>query len=363
MSNALSRKFSPSKVGLAIAAPLAAAVFSILISSLAVIASKKSPMDAFKTMWEFGTTAGSLMEVVNTATPYYIAAIAIAVTFRAGLFNIGVEGQLRLGALFSCYIGAMFVLPPVLHVAAVFIVAMTFGGLWAAIAAYLKVKRGVNALAGGLSAYLLSKHFALIEEGSNNLQTKELPASAQIPDLMPLLRKLGVEDQPGGGVYGMFFVAVALGLIFWFVVNRTRFGFELRASGLNPIAARVSGVNSKKMTFIALVISGAIAGLSGLPEVLGQTHSYNLGFRAGIGFSAIAVALLGRNSAGGMAISALLFGFLEVSSRALELIDIAPETYVIMQGSILLSSVVAYEVVRRFRLTLQSKELAKVVQA
>jgi simple sugar transport system permease protein len=180
---------------------------------------------------------------------------------------------------------------------------------------------------------------------------------------MPLLRKFGVEDQPGGGVYGMFFVAVALGLIFWFVVNRTRFGFELRASGLNPIAARVSGVNSKKMTFLALVISGAIAGLAGLPEVLGQTHSYNLGFRAGIGFSAIAVALLGRNSAGGMAISALLFGFLEVSSRSLELIDIAPETYVIMQGSILLSAVIAYEVVRRFKLTLQSKELAKVVQA
>jgi len=349
MSNVLTRKFSPSKIGLAVAAPLAAAVFSILISSLAVIASKKSPLEAYKTMWDYGTEAGSLMEIVNTATPYYIAAIAIAVTFRAGLFNIGVE-----------------------DVAAVFVLAMTFGGLWAAIAAYLKVKRGVNevistimlnALAGGLSAYLLSKHFAVFEEGSNNLATKELPASAQVPDLMPLLRKIGVEDQPGGGVYGMFFVAVALGLVFWFVVNRTRFGFELRASGLNPIAARVSGVNSKKMTFMALVISGAIAGLAGLPEVLGQTHSYNLGFRAGIGFSAIAVALLGRNSAGGMAFSALLFGFLEVSSRSLELIDIAPETYVIMQGSILLSAVIAYEVVRRFKLTLQSKELAKVVQA
>ena len=180
---------------------------------------------------------------------------------------------------------------------------------------------------------------------------------------MPLLRRFGVQDQPGGGVYGMFFVAVALGFIFWFVINRTRFGFELRATGVNPLAARFSGVNSKKMTVFALVISGGIAGLSGLPEVLGQTHSYNLGFRAGIGFTAIAVALLGRNSAGGMAVSALLFGFLEVSSRALELIDIAPETYVIMQGAILLSSVIAYEVVRRFELTLQSKELAKVVAA
>ena len=366
------KQLSPQKIALAVAAPLAAAVVSIVVSSLAVMASNKSPMLAYKTMWEFGTEGGSLMEMLNQATPYYIAAIAIAVTFRAGLFNIGVEGQLRLGALFSAYIGAMFTLPPVLHVLAVFIVAMTIGGIWASIAAYLKVKRGVNevistimlnSLAIGLTSFLFSKYFAVITEGSNNLSTKELPQSAWFPDLVPLLTKMGVPEQPGGSVNGMLVVALARGFIFWFVVNRTRFGFELRASGANPIAARVSGVNSKKMIVVALVISGAIAGLSGLPAVLGETHAYNMGFRSGIGFSAIAVALLGRNSAGGMAISALLFGFLEVSSRSLELIDIAPETYVIMQGSILLSSVIAYEVVRRFKLTLQSKELAKVVTA
>jgi simple sugar transport system permease protein len=299
----------------------------------------------------------------------------------------------------------MFTLPPVLHVLAVFIIAMTIGGLWASIAAYLKVKRGVNevistimlnSLAVGVTSFLFSKYFAVITEGSNNLSTKELPKTAWFPDLLPLFTNIGdmvksllsiireslfnvsnklfgtgfevipdlsVPEPSTGSINGMLLVAIALGFIFWFVVNRTRFGFELRASGANPIAARVSGVNSKKMTFIALVISGAIAGLSGLPAVLGETHSYNMGFRSGIGFSAIAVALLGRNSAGGMAFSALLFGFLEVSSRALELIDIAPETYVIMQGSILLSSVIAYEVVRRLKLTLQSKELAKVVTA
>jgi simple sugar transport system permease protein len=399
------KQLTPQKFALALAAPLAAAVVSIIVSSLAVLASKKSPFLAYKTMWQFGTESGSLMEVLNTATPYYIAAIAIAVTFRAGLFNIGVEGQLRLGALFSAYIGAMFTLPPVLHVLAVFIIAMTIGGLWASIAAYLKVKRGVNevistimlnSLAVGVTSFLFSKYFAVITEGSNNLSTKELPKTAWFPDLLPLFTNIGdmvksllsiireslfnvsnklfgtgfevipdlsVPEPSTGSINGMLLVAIALGFIFWFVVNRTRFGFELRASGANPIAARVSGVNSKKMTFIALVISGAIAGLSGLPAVLGETHSYNMGFRSGIGFSAIAVALLGRNSAGGMAFSALLFGFLEVSSRALELIDIAPETYVIMQGSILLSSVIAYEVVRRLKLTLQSKELAKVVTA
>ncbi len=185
------KKMSPQKIALAVAAPLAAAVVSIVVSSLAVVASNKSPMLAYKTMWEFGTQGGSLMEMLNQATPYYIAAIAIAVTFRAGLFNIGVEGQLRLGALFSAYIGAMFTLPPVLHVLAVFIVAMTIGGLWASIAAYLKVKRGVNevistimlnSLAVGVTSFLFSKYFAVITEGSNNLSTKELPKSAWFPD-------------------------------------------------------------------------------------------------------------------------------------------------------------------------------------
>ena len=95
------KKLKLSTVLLALAAPLAAAVVSIIISSVAVLASKKSPFDAYKTMWDFGTTSGSLMQVLNTATPYYIAAVAIAITFRAGLFNIGVEGQLRLGAIFG----------------------------------------------------------------------------------------------------------------------------------------------------------------------------------------------------------------------------------------------------------------------
>ena len=95
------KKLKLSTFLLALASPVAAAVVSIIISSLAVLATKKSPMDAYRTMWNVGTESGSLMQMLNTATPYYIAAIAIAVTFRAGLFNIGVEGQLRLGALFG----------------------------------------------------------------------------------------------------------------------------------------------------------------------------------------------------------------------------------------------------------------------
>ena len=100
----LSQKFNSKKIGLALAAPVSAAIVSIIISSLALLATKKSPIEAFRTMWEFGSTTSSVIEALNSATSYYIAAIAIAITFRAGLFNIGVEGQLRLAALFSMYL-------------------------------------------------------------------------------------------------------------------------------------------------------------------------------------------------------------------------------------------------------------------
>ena len=366
----LSARLNPKKIGLALAVPFSAALASLLISSIALLFAKKSPMLAFQTMWNFGSTTSSIIESLNTATSYYIAAIAIAITFRAGLFNIGVEGQLRLAALFSMYLGAMFTLPPVLHVLAIFIVAMTVGGLWAAIAGVLKVKRGVNevistimlnSIAGGLSAFLFANYFAVLTPGSNNLSTKPLPESGQMPNLSFLTKNLDPKETYGRGVYGMLIVAIALGIVFWWVVNRTRFGFELRASGINPIAARVSGVNSKRMIVVEMIASGAVAGLSGLPTVLAETHSYNMGFRSGLGFSAIAIALLGRNGAVGMAFSSLLFSFLEVSSRSLSSIDVAPETYFIMQGAILLSSVVAYEVVSRYRVKVVSNELAKAV--
>lgn len=363
-------KLNSKKIYLALLAPVSAAIVSIIISSIALLATKKSPILAFKTMWEFGASTSSVIETLNTATSYYIAALAIAITFRAGLFNIGVEGQLRLAALFSMYLGAMFTLPPVLHVLAIFIIAMTIGGLWAAIAGILKVKRGINevistimlnSIAGALSSYLFSTYFSVKVTGSNNLSTATLPKSGWMPNLSFLTNHLDKSATQGRAVYGMFAIAIALGIAFWWIVNRTRFGFELRASGINPMAARVSGVNSKRMIVVAMISSGAIAGLAGLPTILAETHAYNMGFRAGLGFSAIAVALLGRNGAVGMAFASLLFSFLEVASRSLELIDIAPETYFIMQGAILLSSVIAYEVVSRYRVKVVSDELAKAV--
>lgn len=362
------KKFSPQSIALSLAAPLVAAVFGLGISSIALIITDHDPMTVFSSMWTYGTDVGSLIEMINLAAVYYLAALAVAITFKAGLFNIGVESQLRLGALFGAWIGAMYELPPVLHVVSILIIASSVGAMWAGIAAVLKVKRGVsevittimlNSIGGALSAYLLSRHFAMVVEGSNDLTTKPLAPSAQVPDLLPVLEKFGITDIPGGGPYGLIFLSIAAGVLYWFLVTRTRFGFDLRASGASPTAAAVSGVNPKRMIVTAMLLSGAFAGIAMMPVMLGESHAYTLGFRSGVGFTGIAIALLGRNNAVGIAISAVLFGFLEVSARILELDGIATEIYIIMQGSILLSAVAAYEVVRRYRQTLQARALAK----
>ena len=364
----MTKRFSLQSVGLSLAAPVVALVFGLGVSSIALIVTDHDPVYVFQSMWTYGTDVGSLIEMVNLASVYYLAALAVALTFKAGLFNIGVESQIRLGALFAAWLGAMVELPRVIHVVFILLIGAIVGAGWASIAAYLKVKRGVsevittimlNSIGGALSAYLLSQHFRMVVEGSNNLTTKPLPESVWIPDLLPWLEKFGIKDVPGGGPYGLVFLSIAAGFLYWFIVNRTRFGFDLRASGANATAAAVSGVHPKRMIVTAMMLSGAFAGIAMMPVLLGESHAYTLGFRGGVGFTGIAIALLGRNNAMGVAASSLLFGFLEVSARILELDGIATEIYVIMQGAIVLSAVAAYEIVRRYREALQAKAIAK----
>ena len=142
-------------------------------------------------------------------------------------------------------------------------------------------------------------------------------------------------------------LAVAVGIGYYVLVWRTRFGFDLRASGLNPFAAQASGVAPRAMVVKGMLLSGAVAGLVGMPTLLGFSHNYGLDFATGLGFTGITVALLGRNHPIGIAIGALLLAFLDRSSQVLDLEDIPKEIVVIMEGVIVLSVVVAYELVQR----------------
>jgi simple sugar transport system permease protein len=166
-------------------------------------------------------------------------------------------------------------------------------------------------------------------------------------------------DVRGTELHGFLLIAIVLGVAYYVVIWRTRFGFDLRASGINPGAAQVSGVRPRRMIFTTLMISGGVAGLVGISQLLGFFHRFTVDFPQQLGFTGIAVALLGRNNPIGIAVGALLFGFMDRSAQILDLEGIPKEIVVIMQGIIVISVVVAYEMVRRWREAQEQRAVAQ----
>jgi simple sugar transport system permease protein len=341
---------------LSLLAPAIAIIFAFSVASLALLATGTNPFEAYGLMWDFGTTSTSVASMVNRAIPLYISAVAVAIGFQMGLFNIGVEGQYLLAALFAGYVGGSIGLWAPLHIAVVVLVAITVGALWAGIAGVLKTTRGVhevistimlNFIAFSVIAYLLLNYFN-DDPLALNLKTPPLPESALIPNLNWIFTTLGFSEPRGTEMEGFLFIAIAVGIFYYLLVDRTRFGFELRSSGMNPGAALLSGVNPNRMINVTMLISGGIAGLVGLSTMMGNLGAYTQDFPRQLGFTGIAVALLGRNNAVGMALGALLFGFLDRSALILDLEGIPKEVVQIMQGVIVLAVVIAYEVVDRW---------------
>ena len=359
-------RFDWRRIGPGIAAPALAILFSIFVTSLVLFAAGNNPIDAFSTMLSQLAKPRIQVSIINTATTYYLSAIAVAIGFRMNLFNIGVDGQYRLAAMIAAVVGGAVTLPPVLHVGLILAVAMLVGAFWAGIAALLKVTRGVsevistimlNFIATGIVAYLLAPGRLAVEtSGSNNIGTKPIPESGQVPGF-PI-----ISGTPNP-VFGLIIIAILVGIGYWFVLGRTRFGYDLRATGSSEPAAIASGVNVKRMIVYTMLLSGAVAGLVGMPQLLGSSYSYSLDFPTGLGFTGIAIALLGRNSPIGIAIGALLWSFLDNTANSLEFSGVPKQTVLIMQGVIVLSVVIAYELVRRYRITLVAKDVGQALSS
>jgi general nucleoside transport system permease protein len=345
-------------------AAVVAALFAAAITSAILSLHGDSPSFVISQMWHYGTQATSELTILNSATVYYLSAIAVAIGFRMNLFNIGVDGQYRLAAMLAGAFGGSVALPNGLRQAAIIVVAMLVGAAWAGLVALLKVTRGVsevistimlNFVATGLIAYLMRPSNLGVRSGANDITTKPIPKSGQVGglDLIP---------SSGGKVYGLIVLSAAIGVLFHVIVNRTRFGFDLRAAGRSSSAAQASGVNVKKMIVITLLMSGACAGLVGMPALLGDSHSYSsITFQTGLGFTGIAIALLGRNNPVGIAFAAVLWAFLDQSAQILDINDIPKEIVQITQGVVVLSVVIAYELVRRAALVRQQRSVGKAL--
>ena len=351
---------------LGLAAPLLAIVLAVVITSLILVLAGDPVGEVWKTLLFVDTKEAArsraIVNIINSATIYYFSALAVAIGFRMRLFNIGVDGQYRIAAFAAAVAGAAVDLPKPLHVLFILVTAMLVGALWAAIPAVLKVTRGVsevistimlNSIATALVAYLLRK--AAAGDGTSlNLSTDPLPKSAQVGGF-----SIGFLDTKVQ-VYGLIVLAALAGVTYWFVLERTRFGFDLRATGRSETAAVASGVNVKRMVLAAMLLSGAVAGLVGIPALVGTApYAYSLTFQSGLGFTGIAIALLGRNSAVGIAIGAVLWAYLDIAANPLQIrAGVSSEIVTIMQGTIVLSVVVAYELVRRYRVVAEQRRVA-----
>ncbi len=347
------------RIGSALFAPVLAVLFAAVITSLVIVLIGEDPGTALRVILDFGDTPAqqtqAIVVVLNRAIPLFLAGLAVSVAFRMGLFNIGVEGQYRMATVLAAGAGAAVSLPAPLHIVFIIVVAMLVGALWAGIVAVLKVTRGVsevissimlNFIALGTASWLLTGPLRGSEEGAAIITTEDLPASGQFPDLNGLFDLVGLA-QPRGELYGFLLVALVAGIVISVLLKRTRFGFDLRATGLSASAATASGVDARRMVVKTMLISGAVAGLIGLPDLLGDTHHFGTEFTAGLGFLGIAVALLGRNSPLGIAFAALLFAFLDRAAVPLQFADIPASVVTIIQGTIVLAVVVANEIARQ----------------
>lgn len=339
-------------------APLVAVVAAMIITSVVITLSGSSAGDFWAVI--FSMPANRIfVNIVNQSSLIYLAALAAAVGFRMNLFNIGVEGQYTLASYAAATFAGLALIPGPLNVAASIVLAAVVGALWAGIAGVLKVTRGVsevistimlNAIAFTLAGYLLNKYG--VHEG-NGVRSTVIPPGSRVGGFAPF-------TEADGQVWSLCVLAVLAGIGFWVLLNKTRFGFDLRATGQSQTAAVASGVNVNRMVVASMLISGGIAGLIWLPSLFGDSYSYGTAFQAGLGFTGIAVALLGRNQPVGIIFGAVLFAFLNEQSNRLTLeTDISSNVVQITQGVIVLAVVVAYEVVRRYRTKIEQRTVAQ----
>ncbi len=339
--------------------PGLALLLSLGICAAIIAAIGEAPLRVLVLIFQPGL--GSLdgfARVLFDATPLIFTGLAVAYAFRAGLFNIGGEGQLYVGAFLCAWVAlALPGLPRIVALPLAVLAAAVGGAIWGAIPGWLKARFGVhevintimmNFIAVGLTGYLVDRH--LKEPGQMIPHTREIGAAYQ---LVPFARgelgqALGLDraNPLGASLLLALLAALVVGLVF----RRGVEGYRLRAVGLAPAAARYGGISVRRVTLRAMAVSGALAGLVGVHEVLLYRHRFLDNFSSGLGFLGIAVALMGKNHPAGIVLAALLFGFLNTGALEIDIFTEVPrELVVVMQALIILFVVSIGEMAARRR--------------
>jgi general nucleoside transport system permease protein len=363
--------------------PVLTAALAFLIGGLVILVTGHNPLSTYKAIfngtglnWFFPWTSGddrttaalNLQQTLIVTTPLILTGLAVAFAFRCGLFNIGGQGQYLIGSYAAVWVGSSFAgMPAVPHILLAVVAATLAGAVWAGIAGLLKATVGahevistimLNWVAIWVGAYL----FALKGPLQNSDPSQQsVPVSNDVTSTARLPVFWG--DPELQGLHIGLFIALAAALVFWVVLNRSTTGYEVRAVGLNPEAARYGGISVARNYILVMAMCGAFAGLAGSMDLLGwqfaiATNDILNSANVGLGFFGIAVALLGRNTASGTVIAALLFGALlsGTSQRNLDPTIFEPELAsnltLIIQGLVVLivsADVIVLTLLRRGR--------------
>ncbi|MCB0077156.1 MAG: ABC transporter permease [Anaerolineales bacterium] len=317
----------------ALVIPVVAVLLAMAVGALIIVITGANPIEAYNAMFTgaMGSARG-WERIFEKATPLIFSGLAVAFAFKGGLFNIGAQGQLVLGAIASAWVGFAFEgLPWIVHLPLALLAGLLAGAIWGAIPGALKAWTGahevittimLNFVALNLTDYLANGPLKDTTPGNVVARTPAILPSAELPLIGPI---------PSGVL-----IAVLLAILIWWMLRRTTTGFEIRTVGLNQAAARYAGINVNWRIIYTMALSGMMAGLGGAVESLGLIGRYQPGFNSGLGFDGITIALLAATNPLGVVPAALLFGVMRAGASRMQFVGVDAEIVGIVQGLALL---------------------------
>lgn len=348
--------------------PIIAIIGALFIGSIVILLMGEDPIQVYKMM--FGLAIGNRDgwgNVLFRATPLIFTGLAVAFAFRCGLFNIGGEGQVYVGTFLAAYVGFTLTKLPAILLIPLTIGASALGGaLWAALPGLLKAKKGIheviitimmNWIATSLTFYLALVYKAPPTEemrlaGVPQMipHTSEIAEAARLPRIATLLSKMNIPFPSHNPLNISFFIAILVAILVYYILWKTSLGYEIRAVGYNSAAARYAGISIARNIILAMMISGALAGLVGTNEVMGYKFRWRQELFLGLGFNGIAVALLGKNHPLGVVLAAILFGTLSYGGALVNIFTagkIPRELIMVIQAVIVILVVISDEIIKR----------------
>ncbi len=298
--------------------PIVAIIFALIVGGVIMSALEYNPIEAYSAL--FRGALGSMKAIGQTltaATPLLFTAMAFSIAFRCGVFNLGGEGQLYMGAMMGAWVGfAVTGLPTVLHIILILLAGAAGGMLVSLVPALLKTKRNVhevivyimmNYIAINVTTYLVGTDGPL-RLGSTLPASPKIVATSRLQEIIP-----------GSDINIGIVIAVLIAAAFYIFLWKTRTGYKIRAVGYNPFAAQCGGINKVKYSIMAMLIAGGLAGIGGSMEIISVYGRFYSHFSSGYGFEGIAVGMLGQNHPAGIVLSALLFGALKTGATAMQI--------------------------------------------